>query len=134
MHSFLKMEIASTSVSECESTVLERPQGRKRLRYEAQWARNKQKKRKDRGKAYTTCKGASIDKKKLVSFSCRCQYSCNSRVSLAERKHVFKEFYKISNHDDQNKYLLGLSNGLLPKGRRNWHSIQGKTLFLTLFV
>ena len=59
-----------------------------------------------------------IDKKKLVSFSCRCQYSCNSRVSLAERKRVFKEFYKISNHDDQNKYLLGLIQRSSPKRKK----------------
>ena len=89
------MEDAATSISECESIDFERPQGRKRLRYEDQWARNKQKKRKDGGKAYTTWKGASIDKKKLVSVSCRCQYSCATRVSLAERKRVFKEFIRF---------------------------------------
>ena len=51
------MEEAYASLSEAESIELERTQGRKRLRHEPNWERNKQKRRKDMGKAYETYHG-----------------------------------------------------------------------------
>ena len=47
--SFDEVDDASTSLSEPEFVDLDRPQGRKRLRCEANWSRNKQKRRKDAG-------------------------------------------------------------------------------------
>ena len=100
----------SISLSEAESVELEKPQGRKRLRHEPNWARNRQKKRKDEGKAYATYhgKGKSVDKKKLVLVSCKCKFNCNARVNVQERMRIFKDFYKLSSHNEQNKYLFGL--------------------------
>ena len=43
-----------------------------------------------------------------MPVSCKCKFSCPSRVNVAERKRIFKGFYKLSNHDEQNKYLFGL--------------------------
>jgi hypothetical protein len=84
----------AVSLSEAESVELEYPQGRKRLRHEPNWARNKQKRRKDMGKAYATYhgKGESVDKKKLVSVSCKCKFNCTVRVNVEERKRIFKDF------------------------------------------
>ena len=44
----------SVTASEAESVKSEHPQGRKRLRLEPNWVKNKQKWRKDMGKAYET--------------------------------------------------------------------------------
>ena len=111
------MEEACASLSEAESIELERPQGRKRLRHEPNWERNKQKRRKDMGKAYDTYhgKGKSVDRKKLASISCKCTFGCTAKVNAEERMHIFKDFYKLASHDEQNKYLLGLISRSSPK-------------------
>ena len=71
------------------------------------------------GKAYKTYKGDPRSAKTLkASLSCRCQNRCASRVSVAERKHIFDEFYKLADHDSQNKYLYGLIKHSVPKQRR----------------
>ena len=62
------MEEACASLSEAESIELERPQGRKRLRHEPNWARNKQKRRKDMGKAYETYHGKGECGQKEISL------------------------------------------------------------------
>jgi len=70
-----------------------RQQGRERLRRVEQWARKKRKIMKDAGKAYKTYKGEPRSSKTLkTSLCCRCRNHCASRVSLAERKHIFDEF------------------------------------------
>lgn len=94
-------------------------QGRKRLRFEDQWARKKRKLRKDRGKSYKTYKGEHKDSKRLsITFSFRCHLNCSARVGLEDRKRIFGEFYRLSNHDSQNKYLFGLIERVQPKQRR----------------
>ena len=35
-----------------------------------------------------------------------------------DRKHIFEEFYKLTDHDTQNKYLYGFIEHLEPKQRR----------------
>ena len=109
------------SVSEAESVELERPQGRKRLRHEPNWTRNKQKRRKDEGRAYATYhgKGESVNKKKLLPVSCKCLFNCSARVNIAERKRIFKDFYKLSSHSEQNKYLFGLISRTPPTRKRS---------------
>lgn len=111
----------SASLSEAESVELEHPQGRKRLRHEPNWARNKQKRRKDRGKAYATYhgKGESVGKKKLIPVACKCQFNCTARVNVEERIRIFKDFYKLSSHDEQNKYLFGLIRRSSPTKKRS---------------
>ena len=74
---------------------------------------------KDGGKAYKTYKGERRTcKTQRASLSCRCQNHCASRVSVAERKHIFDEFYKLADHDGQNKYLYGLIKHSAPKQKR----------------
>ena len=66
---------------------------------------------KDSGKAYKTYKGERRSSKTMKeSLSCRCQTHCASRVTVAERKHIFDELYKLADHDSQNKYLFGLED------------------------
>ena len=52
------------------------------------------------------------------STSYRCSNKCASKVSIAERKRIFKEFYKLACHDAQNKYLYGLIEHLEPKTKK----------------
>ena len=37
---------------------------------------------------------------------------------MAERKRIFDDFYKVADHDSQNKYLYGLIECSIPKQRR----------------
>ena len=84
-----------------------------------EWVRKKRKVKKDSGKAYKTYKGEPRSAKTLkASLSCHCQNRCASRVSVAKRKHIFDEFYKLADHDSQNKYLYGLIKRSVPKQRR----------------
>jgi len=113
-----KME-SDSSEDSSNSPAPKRQQGRKRLRRVEQWARKKRKIMKDSGKAYKTYKGEPRSSKTLkTSLCCRCRNRCASRVSLAERKHIFDEFYKLADHDSQNKYLYGLIKRSVPKQRR----------------
>ena len=50
----------------------------------------------------------SVDRKKLASISCKCTFGCTAKVNAEERMRIFKDFYKLASHDEQNKYLLGL--------------------------
>ena len=112
---------SSDSVSgvSSDSTAPKRQQGQKRLRRVEQWGRKKRKVMKDSGKAYKTYKGERRSSKTMKeSLSCRCQNHCASRVTVAERKHIFDEFYKLADHDSQNKYLFGLIERSVPKQRR----------------
>lgn len=94
-------------------------QGRKRLRCVEQWKRKKRKIKKDSGKSFKTYRGERKScKQPPVSLSCRCQYHCSSRVSMAERKRIFGNFYELADHDSQNKYLFGLIERSSPKQRR----------------
>ena len=94
-------------------------QGRKRLRCVDQWKRKRIKIRKDSGKSYKTYKGdRRSSKQPSVCLSCRCQRHCSSRVSMAERERIFDDFYKLGDHDSQNKYLFGLIERSSPKQRR----------------
>ena len=126
------MDESSSRISEAESLQLERPQGRKRLRFEENWAKNKQKRRKDQGKSYKAyCgSGETSEKKKLVPVSCKCQFSCPFKVTIAERKHIYKEFYKLSNHDQQNKYLYGLISRISPVKRKKGAASSRRNTFM----
>ena len=117
------------SSSETESIVFERPQGRKRLRYEENWTRNKQKKRKDAGKGYATYhgKGKSVDKKKMTPVVCQCTFNCAANVNLSEQCRIFKEFYKLSDHDEQNKYLIGLIRRASPRKKAQSASAKSRS-------
>ena len=111
--SIQKMELDSSG-----STASRGQQGCKRRRVE-KWVRKKRKVKKDSGKAYKTYKGEPRSAKTLkASLSCRCQNRCASCVSVAERKHIFDEFYKLADHDSQNKYLYGLIKRSVPIQRR----------------
>ena len=48
-------------------------------------------------------------------------------MSEAERKRIFDDFYKLANHDSQNKYLYGLVKRLVPKQRRPRSGTANKT-------
>jgi hypothetical protein len=61
-----------------------------------------------------------------LSLSCRCQNLCATRVCLRERKRIFDDFYKLTNHDSQNKYLYGLIERSVPKQRRRRRSATEK--------
>ena len=120
-----KMESDSSSSSSNESAPApaEGQQGRKRLRCVEQWARNK---RKTSEKSYKTCSGERRSHKQpSVSHSCRCQHHCSSRVTMEERKRTFNDFYKLADHDTQNKYLFGLIECTSPKQCR-LHASSGK--------
>ena len=102
-----------------ESTAAPRQKGRKRLRNVELWTRKKRKIMKDRGKTYKTYKGESRSSKMMVaSLSCSCQNHCALLVSASERKHIFESFYKLGDHDSQNKYLYGLIERFAPKRKR----------------
>lgn len=108
----------SDSSSECSGPPFEN-QGRKRLRCVEQWAKNKRKKQKDSGKAYNTYRGEPRARKRPpIALACRCQHHCSSRVTSEDRKRIFEDFYKLGNHDDQNKYLYGLIERSVPRQRR----------------
>lgn len=82
---------------------------------------------KDSGKAHETYKGAQVSNKSIkLSLSCRCQNHCATRVVLRERKRIFDDFYKLSDHDSQNKYLYGLIERSVPKQRRHRRSTTEK--------
>ena len=117
-----KMESDSSSSSSNESAPApaEGQQSRKRLRCFEQWARNK---RKTSEKSYKTCSGEHRSPKQpSVSHSCRCQHHCSSRVTMEERTRIF---YKLADHDTQNKYLFGLIECTSPKQCR-LHASSGK--------
>ena len=91
--------------------------GVKRRRVE-QWVRKKRKVN-TAEKLTRRTKGEPRSAKTLkASLSCRCQNRCASRVSVAKRKHIFDEFYKLADHDSQNKYLYGLIKRSVPIQRR----------------
>ena len=113
-------QMASSESSDSRCGIVEKRKGRKRLRYPEQWKRKRQKIRKDGGKSYDTYKGERMTKKNFQVIICRCQNRCNLRVSRAERKRIFHDFYKLSDHDNQNKYLFGLIKRSCPK--RTSHS------------
>ena len=76
---------------------------------------------KDSRKLYKTNNGKHKNHKQLrVMFSCHCPHHCSSRGSLAERKHIFDEFYQLPDHDVQNKYLLGHIECCYQKLHRPW--------------
>jgi hypothetical protein len=104
--------------SESSGPVFEN-RGRKRLRCVEQWVRSKRKNKKDSGKAYKTYRGERRGRKQpLVALSCRCQHHCSSNVTMEDRQRIFDDFYKLGNHDTQNKYLYGLIERSAPKQRR----------------
>ena len=94
----------------CLSTpeISESRRGRKRLRIEKNWKRKKRKLDKDKGSSYTTYKGVTKMPKELKDLQCRCVFKCCQKLSDNDRKRIFDEFYRLENHDIQNKYLFGL--------------------------
>ena len=108
-----------SSSSSSDSPPPESRKGRKRLRCVDQWTRNRRKARKDSGKSYKTCSGERRGRKQPpLALRCRCQHHCASRLSLAERKRIFDDFYELGDSDAQNKYLFGLLERSSPKQRR----------------
>ena len=63
---------------------------------------------KDSGKTHETYKDMQVSSKGMkLSRSCHCQNQCASRVCVAEkRQRIFDYFYKLADHDCQNKYQL----------------------------
>ena len=97
---------ADSSSNELVLAQTEGRRGRKWLRCIDQWERNKRKTKKDSGKSYKMCSGKLISPKQpSVTLSCRCQNHSSSRVTTEERKHIFDEFYRLADHDSQNKYI-----------------------------
>ena len=97
---------SSSTVSTPEDQ--DRRRGRKRLRFEQEWARKKRKLQKDRGEAHTSYKGERKAAKELENLTCKCQYNCGEKLNAPERRRIFEQFYKLGSHDAQNKYLYGL--------------------------
>ena len=48
-------------------------------------------------------------------------------MNLSEQCRIFKEFYKLSNHDKQNKYLIGLIRHALPRDRAQSASAKSRS-------
>lgn len=97
----------AASGSSCASTPEVGKRGRKRLRVESEWKKKKRKLLKDSGEVYATYTGAQKPAKEMLSLSCKCKYRCRE-LADEERERLFTDFYKLGNHDSQNKYLFGL--------------------------
>ena len=82
-----------------------------------EWVR-KRKVKKDSGKAYKTYQRWAQKQQNSQGVSCCCQNRCASHVRVAEMEHIFDEFYKLADHDSQNKYLYWLIKRSVPKQRR----------------
>ena len=119
MHVLYTVMESDSSSNESIAAQAHSCRGRKRLRCVDQWVRSKRKARKDGGKACETCIGAPRSPKQpSIALSCCCQHHCSLRVAMEERKRIFDEFYKLADHDNQNKYLFGLIERTTPKQRR----------------
>lgn len=97
----------AASGSSCASTPEVGKRGRKRLRVESEWQKKKRKLLKDSGEVYATYAGAQKPAKEMLSPSCKCKYRC-CELAEEECERLFTDFYKLGNHDSQNKYLFGL--------------------------
>ena len=117
------------------STVDERSskRGRKRLRNEEGWKRKKRKLQKDEGATYTTYKGIETPGKEIMKVSCSCTHRCSEKLNSDELERIFKSFYKLKNHDVQNKYLFGLIRKI-PVHRRTGKGTKNRTLTLSYHV
>ena len=55
-------------------------------------------------------------------LTCRCQYGCQKKLNKEERQRLFTEFYQLSAHAEQNKYLFGLLSKKEVKRRKRTES------------
>ena len=107
------------------------------MRHEKVWARHdKQKKCKDSGKGYTTYqrKGKSVEKKQMTPVICQCTFNCATNMNIPEKCQIFKKFYKLSNHNTQNKYLFGFIRWATPRKRPQSASNPRNNSFYVIFI
>ncbi|XP_071055479.1 uncharacterized protein [Onthophagus taurus] len=76
---------------------------RKRVRRESSWKENVRKKLKEKDKEYTSKKGV-LKKAKELKTPCNCRMKCNTKISQAQRKSLFENFYLLS-RDAQDQYI-----------------------------
>ena len=69
--------------------------------------------------------GCASKQQSYESLSCHCQITVVH--AFVWEKLIFDDFYKLADHDSQNKYLYGLIEQLVPKQRRPQTSAAKKT-------
>lgn len=81
--------------------------GRKRKRNPDKWKRARQRTSRLSGKEYKTRTGRTVAEKKFSDKLCNCTRKCNEKIPTDERQNLFKSFYKLKNHNEQNIFLNG---------------------------
>lgn len=72
-----------------------------------EWTKEKRKRLRIAGKEYINAKGEVVPEKQ-PGPDCKCRRRCYEKVSKAVRMKLFKGYYALQSHDEQNAYLFGL--------------------------
>lgn len=72
-----------------------------------EWTKEKRKRLRIAGKEYVNAKGSVVSEKQ-PGPDCKCRRKCYERVPKATRMKLFKGYYALKSHDEQNAYLFGL--------------------------
>ena len=89
-----------------EEGSVKKGRGQKRGLSPKKWNREKTKKLRNSGEAYTNAKGKDVDAKEFKNIDCTCKHKQCHTLSIADRSRAHAEFLAMGVYDDQNAFLL----------------------------
>ena len=114
----------------------QRSSSRKRKRSPGAWKQNKRRKLRNQGEPYVSARGKSIPGK-VRGSGCpdgeKCEFKCSENLTEEHREHLFKEFWKLGNFDEQNMYVAGCVTVRPVKRRYTTHGGESRRLFSRVY-
>lgn len=120
IHQLQKNTASETSNRQENTAISPIPKiGKKRVRNEDNWLKNKKKKLKNSGKSYVTKSGRSIEARKMKApCSEKCVQKCSTKISDEQRNIIFNEFWALASFQRQRDFLGSCVEQLVLKYRR----------------
>ena len=108
----------------------------KRKRSPGAWKQNKRRKLRNQGGPYVSARGKSIPGK-VRGSGCpdggKCEFKCSENLTEEHREHLFKEFWKLGNFDEQNMYVAGRVAVRPVKRRYTTHGGESRPMFSRVY-
>ena len=114
----------------------QRSSSRKRKRSPGAWKQNKRRKLRNQGEPYVSARSKSIPGK-VRGSGCpdggKCEFKCSENLTEEHREHLFKEFWKLGNFDEQNMYVAGCVTVRPVKRRYTTHGGESRRMFSRVY-
>lgn len=101
---------SSTNSSLNSNIVPQKKKGKKRVKTEANWKKNKTKLLKNSGKAYTSVRGKQIQSRKMKPACDNCTFNCSTKFTNEERKQIFDTYWALESLQRQRDFLSSCTN------------------------